>query len=314
MKRMLIIKPSSMGDIIHGLLVAEAIKAQLPDLKIDWVVRREFAPLVDLASAIDRTYIFRRDGGVSGFFRLIAEIRQTQYDVVLDMQGLARSGILTLFAKSKRKIGRWDAREGAALAYREHTAKLPGEPVHAVNILKGFLNTLALRSEVMPAIKFAQSGVGLLPPPRSGHPRIVVFPESRRAEKNWLGYEILTRLLLTDAHEPEVIWCGHVPFEASESIESERFFNLTGKSGINQLPELLATADCVVSNDSGPMHLAASMARPLVALFGPTDPALFGPFPEDSHHQRVIRPEAGDMSLVSPEAVMTAVWEVIFYG
>jgi ADP-heptose:LPS heptosyltransferase len=59
MKRLLIIKPSSMGDIIHGIFVAESIKAQLPGVIIDWVVRREFAPLIDSASAIDHTLIFR---------------------------------------------------------------------------------------------------------------------------------------------------------------------------------------------------------------------------------------------------------------
>lgn len=312
MKKLLIIKPSSMGDIIHGLLVAEAIKAQSPEVEIDWVVRREFAPLVEATVVVNRSLIFERSGGVGGFLRLIREIRETDYDVVLDMQGLARSGIMTLCAKAPRKIGRSDAREGARLAYSETTEALPkGQAIHAVNILKGFLETLGLRPEVMHSIRFAQDSGGLLTPARPECVRIVLFPESRRAEKNWLGYESLTRLLLEDAREPEVVWCGHVPFEASAVIESERFINLTGKSGIDQLPGLLATADCVVSNDSGPMHLAASMARPLVALFGPTDPALFGPFPEDSRHQRVIRPQAGDMSLVSPEAVVEAVWEVI---
>lgn len=73
MKRILIIKPSSMGDIIYALLVAEAIKAQLPQVRIDWVVRQEFAPLVEASSAVDRSFIFYRKGGL-GVFQAPASI------------------------------------------------------------------------------------------------------------------------------------------------------------------------------------------------------------------------------------------------
>ena len=99
-QRILIIKPSSIGDIIHGLLVAEAIQAQLPNVSIDWVVRREFAELVDAASVIDQTFIFKRTGGIRGFVRLMRAIRAQRYDVVIDLQGLARTGILTRAARA----------------------------------------------------------------------------------------------------------------------------------------------------------------------------------------------------------------------
>lgn len=310
-KRILIIKPSSMGDILHGLLVAEAIKARLPEVSIDWVVRSEFAPLIEASRVVEHVYMFHRKGGIGAFYRLIREIRTQTYDVVLDMQGLARSGLMTFFARGQRKLGRSDAREGAGLFYHERTAPLPAGPVHAVKILSGFLELLGLPSDVEQGIRFEAGGAELLPSKQEQHPRILIFPESRRAEKNWLGYEALTRLLLERACAPEVVWCGHVPFDAKEPIVSERFTNLTGKTGIDQLPGLLSTADCVVSNDSGPMHLAASMARPLVALFGPTDPACFGPFPQDTQRQRVIRPEGGDMSLVSAEDVKAAVAELV---
>ncbi len=91
MQRILIIKPSSMGDIIHGLLIAEAIKTQLPKVSIDWVVRSEFAGLVQASAVIDHTYIFERAAGVGGFVRLIREVRRERYDALLDLQGLART-------------------------------------------------------------------------------------------------------------------------------------------------------------------------------------------------------------------------------
>jgi ADP-heptose:LPS heptosyltransferase len=312
MKRLLIIKPSSMGDIIHGLLVAEAIKAQLPGVTIDWVVRREFAPLIDSASAIENTLIFERKGGLGSFIALIRKIRQTRYDAVLDMQGLARTGLLTFCAKGFRKIGRSDAREGACLAYRETSAVLPhGSPVHAVKILSGFLEILSLEPTLLHSIYFDASKKALTLPPCEGLRRVVIFPESRRAEKNWSGYEALTRRLLDSEYGLQVLWCGHVPFKASQSMDSNNFYNLTGETQIDQLPELLNSADCVLSNDSGPMHLAAALARPLVALFGPTDPARFGPFPADSQRQRVIRRADGDMASLNVQEVEQALFEVL---
>ena len=312
MKRLLIIKPSSMGDIIHGLLVAESIKAQLPGVIIDWVVRREFAPLIDSASAIDHTLIFERKGGLGSFFTLIRKIRQTRYDAVLDMQGLARSGILTFCAKAFRKIGRSDAREGAGLACREITSALPnGSPIHAVKILSGFLEVLGLEPTLPSSICFDASTKALILPPCDGLRRVVIFPESRRTEKNWSGYEALTRRLLDSEYDLQVIWCGHVPFEASHAMDSNNFYNLTGETQVDQLPELLNSADCVLSNDSGPMHLAAALARPLVALFGPTDPARFGPFPTDSQRQRVIRCADGDMASLNIQEVEQALFEVL---
>ena len=308
-QRLLIIKPSSMGDIIHGLLVAEAIQAQLPEVLIDWVVRREFAELVEAASVIDRTYIFERSAGVGGFVRLIREVRTQRYDAVLDLQGLARTGILTLAAHAKRKIGRSDARECAGIVYHEKTPALPaGQAPHAVKILSAFLPVLGLKEELPRSLRFDAPEQSVeLPRPVDGGKRVVLFPESRRAEKNWMGYEPLTGWLLEQAEVGQVVWCGHVPFEASEPLENERLINLTGQTGIAQLPELLNAADCVVSNDSGPMHLAAALGRPLVTLFGPTAPARFGPYPPVAARQRVIRRADGDMGSMTLEEVGEAV-------
>lgn len=308
-QRILIIKPSSMGDIIHGLLVAEAIQAQLPNVSIDWVVRREFAELVDAASVIDQTFIFKRTGGIRGFVRLMRAIRAQRYDVVIDLQGLARTGILSRAARAPRKLGRSDARECAWLGYTESTPALPEKvPTHAVKILSAFLPMLGLEDVLPASIRFqAPMTRALLPELVAGSKRVVVFPESRRAEKNWMGYESLTRWLLQQPTVGQVVWCGHMPFEAAEPIVNARLVNLTGQTGIAQLPELLQAADCVVSNDSGPMHLAAALGRPLVTLFGPTAPERFGPYPPAVERQCVIRPANGDMSSITLAEVGAAV-------
>ena len=313
LNRILIIKPSSLGDIIHGLLVAQAIRAQLPGIQIDWIVRKEFADVVHSASAINHTYLFERKGGLKGFKRLITEIRQEPYDAVLDMQGLARSGILTAAARSPRKLGRSDAREGARLAYNELTAKLPKDrPTHAAAILAGFLQLLGLDATLSHSIEFKPAESPLeLPAPSSPGKRVLVFPESRRAEKNWADYEALTRELLEQESVSQVIWCGHLPVQPEQPIETDGFINLTAQTTINQLPELMRSADCIVSNDSGPMHLAAALDRPLVALFGPTPPERFGPYPSKPQQQRVIRRADGNMTSISLDEVKQAVLEVL---
>lgn len=311
-QRILIVKPSSMGDIIHGLLIASAIKAQLPHVSIDWVVRVEFAGLVQAATVIDHSYLFNRSAGVGGFVRLIREVRTQPYDAVLDLQGLARSAIITFAAHALRKIGRSDARECAGLAYHEVTPAFSTADIpHAVEILAGFLPILGLRQSVPSALVFKLPDVPIaLPEPVDGGKRVVVFPESRRAEKNWLGYEALTSWLLAQPGIGQVLWCGHSPVEASAAVLDKRLINLTGQTRIAQLPELLNMANCVVSNDSGPMHLAAALGRPLVALFGPTKPERFGPYPP-SNCQRVIRRPDGDITAISVESVGAAVLSVL---
>ncbi|MGB0743784.1 MAG: glycosyltransferase family 9 protein [Opitutales bacterium] len=312
-QKILIVKPSSMGDIVHGLLIAESIRKQLPDANIDWVVRREFAPLVDSANAINKTYIFKRDGGISAFIKLLKEVRRETYDIALDMQGLARSAIITKAAHAGLKIGRPDAREGAGLSYHKTTAMPTGkEPCHAVEILTGFLTALELEPTLPKSVSFSppKDEIELIPMHGQGK-RLLLFPESRRAEKNWLGYEALTRELLRVDGIHEVIWCGHIPFEAGQAIIHPRFRNLCGQTNIGQLSLLMQRSDCIVSNDSGPMHLAAALDRPLVTLFGPTDPRRFGPFPSAPEQQRIIRREDGNLGSITVEEVHQAILDVL---
>ena len=99
--------------------------------------------------------------------------------------------------------------------------------------------------------------------------------------------------------------------QPEQPIAAEGFINLTAQTTIQQLPELMRQSDCIISNDSGPMHLAASLARPLVALFGPTAPERFGPFPAMPEQQRIIRRADGNMTSIPIDEVNTAVYKVL---
>ena len=299
--RILIIKPSSLGDIIHGLVAAESLRTQRPGVKIDWVVRDIFAPIVSACSTVDRVHIFERKGGVGGFFRLLKELRKTRYDVVLDMQGLARSALLARFAKADRRLGRADAREGASLIIPKHAVSLPTES-HAVEKLLGFLPPLGLKAAPgtpdFPGLALPASAKSL-PAKRA----IVLFPDSRRPEKEWPHFQKLTALLLEKIPGAPVVWAGQSKLAPDPAWPAERFLNLCGKTSLPEAVALIRHAALAVCNDSGPMHIAAAVGTPVVALFGPTDPRRYGPYPTDRPTHRVLTAPDADLAKLAPEAV-----------
>ena len=164
-RRVLIVKTSALGDIMHGLQVAQTLKANDPAIEISWVARQRFVPLVQASSAVDRTFTFFRSGGVSGFVKLCRELRQERFDAILDMQGLARSGLMTFFSRADRKIGRTDAREGATLFYKQ-LVPLPRSPDqrHPVDILLEFCRVFGFETKhfVCQIFEGCLGGFGLL--------------------------------------------------------------------------------------------------------------------------------------------------------
>ena len=242
--------------------------------------RELFAPLVQSCRTVDHTHFFHRNGSVSSFIRLIREIRQTHFDWALDLQGLLRSGLLCRFAHADNKAGRSDAREGAGWFYKTRVP-LPasGPDAHALDILMEFTRLLGQAPAEPPPLQFDAklSDTNRAALGQAEAKRILIFPESRRAEKEWPHFEKLTETLLGQAPELQLVWVATQPTELG-SIDSERLVNLSGQTGIEELPALIDSADLVVANDSGPMHMAAAMHKPVVALFGPTDPQRFGPW------------------------------------
>lgn len=313
MPELLILKPSSLGDIVHGLQVATSLKAQWPadrpPLRIGWVVRDIFAPLVRSCEAVDRTYVFKRFGGVFDFLRLMREVRETKYDYLFDFQGLLRTGLMAWRAEAKKKIGRSDAREGAAMFYDEKVP-LPagGRHSHAMDILLQFCPVLGLQPELQGTLRFREVGKLNLSfvDGRQGRAPIVMFPDSRRAEKRWSGFLQLTELILRGDRTRRVVWAGNnfLP-DKGAFLPADQFLNLTGNTSLLSLPALIRRADWVISNDSGPMHLAAALGVRTLGVFGPTDPRLFGPYPLTAPTNHVVQAPVGDLRLLPAKEVFT---------
>ncbi|QYM80400.1 glycosyltransferase family 9 protein [Horticoccus luteus] len=306
MIELLIIKPSSLGDIVQALQVATSLKAQRDDLRISWIVRDIFAPLVRACEAVDEVFVFERSGGTKGFLRLMREVRRTKFDYVFDLQGLLRTGLMTSRTIAKKKVGRTDAREWSSLFYDEKVPLPPnGRKSHALEILLQFCGVLGAKPELRGTLKFrAPEGLNLkFVEGRSGGKPVLMFPDSRRAEKCWHGFKQLTEMVLRSDRNRKVVWAGSNVVADRGAFPAAQFLNLTGNTSLLSLPALVKSADWVISNDSGPMHLAAALGVRTLAIFGPTDPRLYGPFPPDAPTNHVIQAPVGALKLLTAKDV-----------
>lgn len=306
MTELLIIKPSSLGDIVHGLQVATSLKAQVAHLRISWVVREIFAPIVRACEAVSQVYVFERNAGAKGFLKLTKEIRKTKFDYVFDMQGLLRTGLMTSRVLANKKIGRSDAREMSSLFYDRKVPLPPeGKRSHALDILLQFCTILDAKAELRGTLQFREvDSLNLrFADARGGVKPIVIFPDSRRAEKCWNGFKQLTELILREEKNRKVIWAGSNYVHDRGAFPPSQFLNLTSNTSLVSLPALIKRADWVIANDSGPMHLAAALGVRVLGIFGPTDPRLFGPYPLNAPGNVVVQAPVGDLKLLSVKDV-----------
>jgi ADP-heptose:LPS heptosyltransferase len=306
MTELLIIKPSSLGDIVHGLQLATSLKHQREGLRISWIVREIFAPLVRACEAVDRVYVFERSGGTKGFLKLMREVRRTKFDYVFDLQGLLRTGLMTSRVRAKRKIGRSDAREWSGIFYDRKVPLPPeGRRSHALDILLQFCPELGAKPELRGTLGFRDAGELPLKftEGRGGGRPILMFPDSRRPEKRWGGFKQLTEMILRGEPGRKVIWAGSNPLPDRGAFPADRFLNLTGNTSLVSLPALVRRAEWVVTNDSGPMHLAAALGVRVLAIFGPTDPRLYGPYPPGGHNNHVVQAPVGNLKLLPAKDV-----------
>ena len=282
----LIIKPSSLGDIVHGLQFAESLRSSIDNARISWVSRELFAPLVQSCNTVNHTYVFHRKAHLSAFVKLIGEIRQTSFDWILDLQGLFRSGIICKCSRGKNKAGRSDAREFAGLFYPINVP-LPatGPEPHALEILMEFKQLFGQQTKsLLPPLKFDTilSEANRETINNRKTKRLMIFPESRRKEKEWPFFQQLTDKLLKTHTDLQLVWVGtkfiKPEFQVDDFETYGQFLNLSGCTNINELPALIESSDLILANDSGPMHLAAALHKEVVALFGPTNPKRYGPW------------------------------------
>jgi heptosyltransferase I len=312
LESLLIVKPSSLGDIVHGLQVVQTVARQMPGCRITWVVRDRFAGLVEAAPFVQETIHYRRKEGWRGLWEVMKALRGRKFDAVWDMQGLLRSGLMTAAARAQVKTGRRDAREGAGLFYNQRVELPAGVgPYHAIPILQGFPKSLGLDGEVSfplelrPGAAFAWEGFF-----EHEGPCFVIFTDSRGAEKEWKGFGDLTRLIWERVPDSRVAWCAGKPAEPGGAVPEGRFLNLTG-CPLDEMIALVRQRSVFIGNDSGPMHLSAAVGNRVLAIFGPTAPERFGPWPVGSPRTRAVVAPEGNLLELRPEAVLEALLELL---
>ena len=225
-----------------------------------------------------------------------------------DLQGLLRTGLMAAAARAPERWGRRDAREGAGWFYNRRVELPAGKaPAHALEILLAF----ARAEQAAPRLEFP---LELKPsaayPWRKffrGDPRrtFVFITDSRGAAKQWPGFDELTRRILTTGDGSRVAWCAAAPVPPRWAAPPDRFLNLTG-CPLDEMIALVRQPSVFVGNDNGPMHLAAATGHRVLAIFGPTAPERFGPYPLTSRRHAVITAPQGRLDQLTPEAVQAA--------
>ena len=289
--KILLLKPSSLGDVIHALPVLRLLKRHFATAEIFWWIDASLAPL--LAGDPDLTGIVRferkrwaRPQHWPEMLRSIRWLRAQNFDLVIDLQSLLRSATFAWLARGKFLVGLDEVREGARGFYdlaiprqNFHThavdwylSVLPplGVPVH-----KDF-EWLPGRPEIAAAINSKLK--------TQNSKLILLQPGARWKNKRWpvQSFATLVRALagkFPDAHFGILGGKDDAPLGKIISQSApEKVLNLCGATTLPEMIEWIRLGDLLITNDTGPMHVAAALGKPLVALFGPTEPRRTGPY------------------------------------
>jgi lipopolysaccharide heptosyltransferase I len=293
-KRIFVVKPSSFGDIVQSLPVAGMLKEQYKGASVWWLANSNYLDLFRLIPAVDKTIAFERQkwGKIRSIFQTIPEIfsflmniRRKRFDIVLDLQGLFRSGIIAWLTGAPIRIGFGDTRDFAYIFYnnkvyptkdmlhaQERYFYLTGQITSAAKP-RGILNIPVSEK------RWAESVWG-------NKLKIAVNPGGRWDTKRWPveKYSYVLNEILKK-HNARIVILGD---KNDKSVTKEiltrspsDITDLVGKTNFIELTAILNKADLLITNDSGTMHLADYLNVPMIALFGPTDPRKTGPKGKD---------------------------------
>ncbi len=286
-QRLLVVKTSSLGDVIHALPVVQAMKEAAPHLTLGWVVRRRCADILRGNPYIDHLYVMPDKPTLAELLALRRELHSVHYEMALDTQGLLLSGLVTRLSGAPVRVG-WDRNREMNALFLTHPI-IPGKAkdAHEIDLLYGFAEALGIHvphSEFTPQPYLAADGavsaeswLADLP-----HPRIALNVGASRAYKRWPVENWAQVVLSLTQSGRSVVFVGDkTDAESVAQITpalNSGYVDLSGKTTLRELASVLAACDLLVSGDSGPMHLAVAVGTPVVAIFGATHPARHGPY------------------------------------
>jgi heptosyltransferase-1 len=330
--RILLIKPSALGDVVHTIPVLVKLRARYPRARIDWLITPENAEIVRCHPALSNVVLFaRRDFSKRGrrwralraFLDLLKQIRRANYDLVIDMHGQVRSAFFALVSGARVRIGfdrpikreltvsathnlknvpshGWrGAREGSWIAYT-HRIPIPTLDVHAidrylwVSLLLGLDDdppdlTIHFSSETLANAERLLEEHGVA----ASKPLVVLVPGTIWETKHWTieGFAGVAREFLHDGFAVALAGTNRDQLRCQQiAAAAPGTCDLSAKTTPADLAALIRRAEVAVTNDSGSMHLAASLGKPVVSVFGPTNPVHIGPYQRPESVARVDLP------------------------
>lgn len=296
-KNILIAKPSSLGDIVLALPALTALRKSFPNAKISWLVRPEFAPLLENHPHLTEVIPFDRKFLGKAWFHprafgalvsLIGRLRRGRFDVAFDFQGLFRTAILAWLSGCKKRIGMANAREFASLLYTDKVPPDPQNP-HLVDYYMRMIRAAGASQTsvefVFPQDRVAADSVANLLASHgvAGGSYAVIVPGSAQADKCWPveRFAILAEKVSSQFGLPIVAAGTASEAALVETLKQKAHVpvaNLAGQTSLRELVALLRAARLVVSNDTGPGHIAAALGMPLALMFSWSNPARIAPY------------------------------------
>lgn len=312
--KVLVLMTSPLDKIVHALRVVESIKRRRPEIELTWVVRRVYEPLVSSFDFVDYTFVFRRKEPLLSFLQLAREIRRdSDYDYVLDFEGHARTGVLCLLARGKRKIGLGSAREGATVCYREVIPNSSTNDRHLVEQLSAFASVFGLSQAVgdrLPLPTVDSSLSKFVRVRNEPGKRICLFPGRYKQQRAWPGMLELAKRLVSERKQTEVVLLGVVPSVFKEQLP-ERVFDYQNKCTWSELCHILVDSSLVVANDNGPAQLAGALGCKNLTLYSYVSPERRGSYPQSSDHTSILLAPDGNMGRLPVEVVLSEVEKLL---
>ena len=277
-KSILVIKPSSLGDIVHTLPAVAAIREAHREAKITWVINPEWAPLLRGNSDIDHVYIFPRGefrglGAPKSLLPWIAKTRALRPDVAVDFQGLLRSALIARVSGARDLFGLSDAREGSRFLYH-HVARVDRR-THAVERYLKLAETFG--APVTGPLRFPLPTGDALPRFDEDTPFVLLHPFARGRGKSLSDRAVKDFCNACAPVRVVVVGKSKLRVKAPDNC-----VDLSNQTTLLQLVRLVRMARFVVSVDSGPMHIAAAISNRLISIHTWTDPRRVGPYNPDA--------------------------------
>lgn len=288
-RRICIIKPSALGDVVQSLPLLPVLTERFPNAAIDWVINHELAELLEGHPHLNELLHFHRRGTAGQHLQLLRELRERRFDLVFDLQGLMRSGVMAAATRAPLRVGLETSREGASLACHltvPHTSKdmsafrrywrIAEELGYGDRTPQTIVTTSHADREWAAA---ALSGLS--------SPILAIHPGARWMTKRWPveKFAVVANKAMRQFGFSVVLLGskGEMPIAAELQTLLQGFgsrktvLNLTGQTSLKQLAALLASVDVAMTNDSGPMHLAAGLGTSVLGVFTCTSPTISGP-------------------------------------